>query len=461
VTDLLLVAFMCACSLAGALAGFSAGLVPGLHMNNIAAGITAYSGAIIGAIGLLSGLLGFGGPALLITSFISGALVGHMFAEGITSTYLGIPSEDVVSVLPAHRLARAGLGEAAVRASADGTLFGIVVSVVLLLPTCLLMGEPVGLYRLLSKVMGFIIAGFSVVLIFSEGQGRLGRKRLASSFRAAALFLASGVMGTVVLCTDYSSCNIPDLLLSGRGFVFRSSLLLPMFAGLFGIPGLILGLSSSQVTDCPASSERSHSHSPSSKDVAVSVLGGILVGWMPGMTSGSAATVCAPSVREHSHGADVRSSARFIWLYSAISGAGAVFAVGALFIISRARSGSMDAAQFFLGDAVQPGALLHDIVPMAAMVLSMVFAAFVGHLIVSSLNSRLHRLRPVLCSAKVAMVSLVFVSLLSFSLTGSRGVLVMATACCLGLLAPLAHVRRIQLMGCLLVPIMLGFFGLA
>ncbi len=458
--DLLLVASMCACSLAGALAGFCAGLVPGLHMNNIAAGMTAYSGAVLAAFGIVSGVLGSDGPALLISCFISAALVGHMFAQGITSTYLGIPSEDVVSVLPAHRLARAGLGEAAVRASADGTLFGIVVSVILLLPMCLIMGAPVGLYHLLGEVMGFIIAGFSVVLLCSEGQGQLGSERPVAVARAASLFLASGVMGTVVLCTDYCSCGMPDLLLSGRGFVMRSSLLLPMFAGLFGIPGLVLGLRSSQVMDCPASSERSHSHAPSGMDLVVSVLGGILVGWMPGMTSGSAATVCAPSVREHSDGTDVRGSARFIWLYSSISGAGAVSAVGALFIISRARSGCMDAAQFFLGDAVQPGMLGQDIVPMAAVVLSMVIAAWVGHLMVSSLNSRLHRLRPVLCSARVAIMSLAFVCALSFALTGTRGALVMATAACLGLLAPLAGVRRIQLMGCLLVPIMLGFFGL-
>lgn len=46
---------------------------------------------------------------------------------------------------------------------------------------------------------------------------------------------------------------------------------------------------------------------------------------------------------------------------------------------------------------------------------------------------------------------------LSMILTGTRGALLLATACALGLLPPLIGVRRIQLMGCLLVPIMVLF----
>jgi len=53
---------------------------------------------------------------------------------------------------------------------------------------------------------------------------------------------------------------------------------------------------------------------------------------------------------------------------------------------------------------------------------------------------------------------LVFVISLSFALTGVRGILVMSAAVCLGLHPPLVGVRRIQLMGCLLVPITIGFF---
>jgi TctA family transporter len=54
----------------------------------------------------------------------------------------------------------------------------------------------------------------------------------------------------------------------------------------------------------------------------------------------------------------------------------------------------------------------------------------------------------------------VFVVVLSVWLTGIRGALVMATCASLGLMPPLIGVRRIQLMGCLLVPVGMLFLGM-
>lgn len=451
---------MGACALAGTCAGFGAGLVPGLHMNNIAAALTAYSGATIAAFGLLEEVAGSDDIALLISCFISAALIGHLFAESFTSTYLGIPAGDVVSVLPAHKLARAGLGEVAVRASADGSLCGALLAAVLLLPMCLLMGRPVNLYGWLSQAMGFIMLFVSAILLYTEGWGRPRSRRAGLIAKAALLFTAAGILGTMVLCTNYNACRIPDLPWNDRGFIAQSSLLLPMFAGLYGVPGLLLGLRSTAVFEMACDSAEETFHKPSKKDLLMSFLGGSLVGWMPGMTAGSSATICAPSVREYSEGTEVHESVRFIWLYSSISASGAVFALGALFMILRARSGCMDAAQYFLGERIEPNSIGENSGALAVMLLAMLVAASIGHLMVSRLNPRMGRMRAKLCSNKLAIASLVFVCSLSLVLTGTRGALVMVTAACLGLLPPLSGVRRIQLMGCLLVPITLKFFGL-
>jgi TctA family transporter len=146
-------------------------------MNNIAAGLTAYSGATLAAFGLLGEVAGSPDVALLISCFICAALMGHLFAESITSTYLGIPAGDVISVLPAHRLARAGMGEVAVRASADGSLCGAILATVLLFPMCFLMGDPVNLYSWLSQAMGFIMIFVSAVLLYTESSGRPRSRR--------------------------------------------------------------------------------------------------------------------------------------------------------------------------------------------------------------------------------------------------------------------------------------------
>ena len=79
-------------TLVGFLLGFPAGLVPGLHMNNLAAAVTAYGGASVAIFGALGDALGAGAGVLLVACFISAALTAHLFASSITSTYVGIPS---------------------------------------------------------------------------------------------------------------------------------------------------------------------------------------------------------------------------------------------------------------------------------------------------------------------------------------------------------------------------------
>jgi len=445
-------------ALAGFLLGFPAGLVPGLHMNNLTAAVTAYGGSSVVVFGALGDAMGAGAGVLLIACFISAALTAHMFASSITSTYVGIPCEDVVSVLPAHRLAMAGLGPIAVRSSADGALAGIVASSLLLFPVCFMMGPPLGIYEILRKVMFFVIVIFSAVLLLSEGfSGVRFRAKAHRPIRkvmdAVVVFSLAGILGFVVFRTNYYTCHVPDLPWLPGNFVPRSSLLLPMFAGLFGIPGLLLSLGSRAVPDIDIGSTDPSGYRARPRDFILSSVGGIIVGWLPGMTSGSAATICVPTADEVSGSNEIEGALRFIWLYSSITAAGAVFAVGALFVIARARSGSMDAVAFFLGEDAFTDPVSADIFPMTSILLAMVLSALISHCVLIRFQSRLVGLRRLLCSRELAIASLFFVACLSIALTGTRGALLMAASTTLGLVPPLAGVRRIQLMGCLLVPI--------
>ena len=445
-------------ALAGFLLGFPAGLVPGFHMNNLAAAVTAYGSASLVVFGVLGDATGTGAGVLLISCFISAALTAHLFASSITSTYVGIPSEDIVSVLPAHRLAMAGLGPIAVRSSADGALAGIVVSSLLLFPVCFMMGPPLGIYEILRKVMFVVVIFFSAVLLLSEGfSGVRFRAKVHRPIRkvmgAVIVFSLAGIIGMVVFRTNYYACHVPDLPWLPGNFVPRSSLLLPMFAGLFGIPGLLLSLGSRAVSDMDIGSTGQSGYRARPRDFVLSSIGGIIVGWLPGMTSGSAATLCVPAADEVSDSSEIEEALRFIWLYSSITAAGAVFAVGALFVIARARSGSMDAIAFFLGEDAFADPVSADIFPMASILLAMVLSALISHCVLARFQSRLVDFRRLLCSRELAFASLFFVACLSITLTGTRGALLMAASTTLGLVPPLAGVRRIQLMGCLLVPI--------
>ncbi len=444
-----------AVSLAGLALGFVAGLVPGFHMNNVAAAVSAYAGGGL-ALGNAIDAIPFAQLPGTLACFVASAMIAHLFASAITSTYVGIPSEDVVSVLPAHRLARAGMGRIAVVSAADGSFTGVVLSVALLAPVCLFMGPPVNFYGLIRLLMLPIVVLFVVILVAFEGhtlsclQDR--RARLIQIAKASGIFVSSGTLGLVVLSTGYCFTAVPDFPWMDGRIVQKSSLLLPMFAGLFGVPGLFFSLRSRTVIDVPRSRLMSFHHVPKKRDILVTSLGGTIVGWMPGMTSGSAVTLCSPSTDEIEMGGDISSATRFIWLYSAISSSGAVLAVGALFTILRARSGSMDAIENIVGSQVVAEGLAANASIFVSIALSIVVSAMVCHFILMKISSRLASTRRILTSKTLALCSLALVCGLTAFLTGSRGLLVMAGAVLLGLIPPLSGVRRIQLMGCLLMP---------
>jgi len=445
--------------------GFCAGLVPGLHMNNIAAALTAHAAAALALFGPLSSLGAEDKSALLLCCFMCASMVAHTFSEAVPSTYVGIPSEDVVSVLPAHRLAKAGLGDLAVLASAVGCLQGLLLAVAALCPVCYVMSPPVDLYGSIKRVMFLFVAAFCAVLILSEGFPRLGLRKGTKGawtrvFAGAAVFVAAGLIGMTVLTTDYYACDVPDFPWMRNRLVPPSSLLLPMFAGLFGVPGLLLSLNSRSVPSFSSKTKDDHGFAPAPRDLAIGMLGGMIVGWMPGMTSGSAVTLCSPGTSEHSHEGDLPGSLRFIWLYSAVSASGAVFALGALFVISRARSGTMEAVKGLLGADALGGTWSSEPFPMVSLLTAMVLAGLLSYLVLTRCDRWLVRCREVLCSKRLAVASLVFVVGLSIWLTGFRGGLLMVACSSLGLIPPLVGVRRIQLMGCLLVPVGSLFLGM-
>lgn len=444
---------------AGCAVGFVTGLVPGLHVNNVAAATVAGAGTVLAFFALLGDALGSGDCGIMVSCFLVSALVSHSFSEAVPNTYVGIPAGDAVTVLPAHRLAKAGLGWTAVKASMDGSLAGVLLGAATLVPVSFILGPSVGLYDSVKAAMGYLILLLSAALVLSDGLVvPASRHRVLSKIertsKILAVFAASGVLGLVVLDTNYFACDIPGCQ---SPFVPKSSLLLPLFAGLFGLPTLLLSIGLRPARDPGLAFACKIRSSGRAGGTLLSLVGGVLVGWIPGLTSGSSATLCSSLLRRPSEEAhDVEGSTRFIWLYSAISTAGAVLSVGALFTILRSRSGVMDAiARFISPEPV--GGSLPDLLAPAAILLSMVLSALVSYAAMASMRDRLRRVGRALCSRRLSACAVVFICALVVALTGLRGMFLLATACTLGVMPPLVGVRRIHLMGCLLVPISLMF----
>lgn len=440
-----------ASSCAGALVGIVAGLVPGLHMNNFAAVIVACAGA--------SALTAPSPASLFVPCLLCAALTGHMFASAVGATYLGVPDGDAVSVLPAHRLARAGLGPVAVRSSVDGTIAGVLLASLALLPACVLLGDDVGGYRMVQSVMlPLVVCMAALVVISCVPMSVPRRARVRPLLISLSSFMASGCLGVAVLHSFYSASPMPEVPWVDPGTISRSALLLPLFAGLFGLPNLVAALEVTGTAPVPRRDGPQVSPVPRRSDLVLCLLAGAMVGWLPGMTSGTAAATLSPDDGTPRQGEGVERSARFIWRYSAITSAGAVMSVGALLVISRARSGTMDAVAFSMditSDAVpslQAGCML---------VSSMLLSAATCHWLMRSLEPRLagDSARRLLSSRWAACACIVFLCALALALTGLRGGFVMSAAFLLGTLTMRAGVRRVCLMGCMMVPIALIYLA--
>lgn len=458
-SELGLLASVLVSAAAGCAAGFVTGLVPGLHVNNLAASTVAGAGTVLSVFASLGDAFGSDMCGLMASCFLVSALISHCFSEAVPNTYVGIPAGDVITVLPAHRLARAGMGWTAVRSSMDGSLAGVLLGLATLVPVSFVLGPSVGLYGSLKAVMGPLILTLSAALVLSDCFSVRASlhpflSRVCRASKVLSIFLASGVLGFVVLDTNYFACDLPGCQ---DPFVPRSSLLLPLFAGLFGLPTILLSIGQTPARDLGLPLACKLRPAARVGRLALSVAGGVLVGWIPGLTSGSSATLCSSLMRRPSEDAtSADDSASFIWLCSAISTAGAVMSVGALFTILRSRSGVMDAVAAFVSPESAGENVAGLLVP-AALLLSMVLATLLSYFAMAAARGRLKSIGRSLCSKRLSLCALAFICVLVAALTGLRGAFLLATACALGLLPPLVGVRRIHLMGCLLVPISVMF----
>lgn len=98
--------------LAGYLLGIVSGLLPGVHTNNFALALVAFSPFLAEKGGVA--------PFYIALIILSNA-VSHTFHDIIPSVFLGAPDGDTaLAVLPGHRLLLEGAGAEAIRLSAWG-----------------------------------------------------------------------------------------------------------------------------------------------------------------------------------------------------------------------------------------------------------------------------------------------------------------------------------------------------
>lgn len=443
--DLILVIFFC---VMGVITGIATGLLPGLHVNNIALILLSLSGAIIAG---FSFLFEYGISEqfilLLICVYIISCSLAHTFLDCIPSTFLGAPDADTaLSVLPAHSLLIEGKGYEAVALSAMGSYGAIIFCFLLLFPIRFLIGKPIMFYETLREVMLFVLIAISILMIGTE-KGKIDdfcKKGIAPSvvgmLFATFVFFLSGFFGLIIFEISIDS-----------PIGLSSPVLFPALAGLFGTPTLLTSLMTKpnipkQIIEEPVLDKKTKRSSIIS--IITGSFGGILVSIIPGITSATG-TILAMNIRGESN------KRQTIITLSAVNTACAFFVVVVMFIILRSRSGATLAAMELI--AVEEWTTLLMPANLAYLLIALLLGGTLSYFLTLKVGKIFASHFASVPYALIIKLTISLIVILVFLFTGVIGILILIVATFIGLLPVEWGVRRSHCMGILLIPIILYF----
>lgn len=385
--------------LAGILAGTFTGLFPGIHIN------------------LVSALLLFSLPSsplspqtsLALAVFIVAMSITHTFLDFIPSVYLGAPEEDnFLSILPGHQLLQKGRGHEAVVLTLYGSLTAI--PIILLVTPVFIFALPY-LFEAIKAIIPYILIFASLYLIFKEENFIL----------SLLIFLLAGLLG-------FLTFSLP----------VREPLL-PLLSGLFGLSNLFISVK--QETKMPAQKitplkEITFPKKEFLKTSLAALISAPLCSFLPGIGSGHAATIGSEMIKP--------TPRRFLFLVGAVN----TIVMGLSFVtaysIGKTRTGSAAAVSSLL-QVISPFQLS---IIIATIILSSIIAFILG-VQLSKLASRfLNKIDYQLVT--IAVILILFTVNIIFS--NPLGLVVLLVASALGIFTILSESRRLNLMGCLLIP---------
>lgn len=432
----------------GVLTGIATGLIPGLHVNNIALILLSLSSAIIS---VFSFLFEYGISKefilVLICVYIISTSISHTFHDVIPSTFLGAPDEDTaLSVLPAHSLLLEGKGYAAVALSAMGSYGAILFCFLLLIPIRFIIGSPLFFYEILKDIMLFVLIAISILMIGTE-KGKIddfvkkGKiPAIIGMLFATFIFFLSGIFGIIIFEVPVDS-----------PIGLSSPVLFPALAGLFGTPTLITSLMTKpvipkQIIKNPILDKKAKNSSLLS--IITGSLGGILVSIIPGITSATG-TVIAMNARGES------SKKQTIITLSAVNTACAFFVVVVMFIILKSRSGATLAAMELISVSEWNDLLMPS--NLAYLLIALLLGGTLSYFLTLKVGKIFAQKFANVPYALIVKLTISLVVILVFLFTGILGILILVVSTFIGLLPVEWGVRRSHCMGVLLIPIILYF----
>lgn len=386
----------------GLIAGTITGLVPGLHINLLALLLFASSAFF----------LQFTSPIVLVV-FIVSMSITHTVTDFIPSIFLGAPSEDTaLSVLPGHKMLLKGHGYGAVKLTAIGSFFGLLIALALV-PFFLATAS--FFYPFLVKAMAFILIAIALFLILKEKK----------KFWAFFIFMLSGILG-------FAALNFP--LIKQPFF--------PLFSGLFGAS--LLTISAVRNVKLPKQKIKSVNVSKKEtvKALGASIFSSSLVSFLPGIGAGQAAVISTIFGKISQKG--------FLILVGAINTIVMALSFVALYIIQKPRTGT----------AVIIGKLISDLFGLQNLCLLLAVALVAGSLalfLTLFLAKGFAKGIVKLNYKWLCLTILIFLAVMTVFLSSWLALIVFISGAAIGIVTSIIGIRKMHMMGCLMIPVIIWY----
>jgi putative membrane protein len=429
----------------GVVVGIATGILPGLHVNNVALILITLSGGIYSFCTAIFDLhLSSGFIFILISGFIVSVSISHTFHNIIPATFLGAPEEDTaLSVLPTHRFLLKGKGYEAVALSTLGSFGAIMVCLSLIYGMRFLLGSPLFLYSTLQEIMVWVLIAISIFMVTTEKAeiSKIGITAIPPPITgvlfATFVFFLSGIFGLVVLDFKLES-PIPGL---------QAPVLFPALTGLFGIPTLIHSLVTKPVIPCQKIERTSVDNRPSTiLSIVTGSLAGVFVSIIPGITS-AIGTIIAINARERT------GDEQTIITLSSVNTASAFSVIVMLFIILRSRSGVALAVNDLI--TVEKWSSITMPTNLSYLLIFLLLSGFLSYFSALKIGEVFAKNFNKIPYFLVVKIIIAMITILVSLFTGILGILILISATFIGYLPILWGVRRSHCMGLLLIPIIL------
>ena len=392
----------------GIIFGTFTGLFPGIHINLVSAGLIA-------SLGYFSGI-----PVLALVVFVVAMAITHTFIDFIPSIFLGAPEEDsFLAVLPGHELLRKGKGHDAV----VYTLYGSLIALPIILIFSFVFAYFLAIvFDLIKGVIAYILIFVSLFLIFREEEFLI----------SLVVFFLAGFLGLLTF-------NLPV-----------KEPLLPLLSGLFGVSGLIISIKD-RISIPKQKIRKLREIKLSRAGFFRSSLAAFVVAplgsFLPALGSGQAAVIGSEIMGKY--GEDKRN---FLFLVGMLNTIVMALSFVTIYVINKTRTGAAVAVQEILGEISLSNLVLILVVVVVSGIIAFVIGVNLSKFFSKNIEKISYR--------KLSFVIIGILFFVNLFLSNFLGLIVLTTASSLGVFCILSRVRRINLMGVLLVPTIVFYLSL-